>query len=262
MAAPIPMVPGGISPTTPTVQSPGSTGGGDSAGLWGDDGFTFGDLVDVLNPLQHIPVVSWAYRAITGDQIAPGAMAMGGGLYGGLAGFTLGTAQGMIEGNTGKSTGANLVAMFQQDPGPGDLPENTAVAMAAPTAPAAFPGPLPAPAPTGLPLAGQNQPPILTPEQMAVLLASVGGPPLTGQNLAAPPPDNGGFVPGGIGGLAATGNINPMFLPLVPMAGQLPKDPIDDPQDRDGLAPMVEQAADGITGAANVGLEIRALFGL
>jgi len=252
------MIPGGISPITPTAQSAAPTSGAASAGLWGEDGFTFGDLVDVLNPLQHIPVVSWAYRAITGDQIAPGSMAVGGGLYGGVAGFTLGTAQGMIEGNTGKSTGANLMAMFQRDFGPGDLPPNKAVAMATPT----LPSPSTAPAPVGLPLAIQNHAPVLTAEQMAVLLASVGGPPLTGQNLGAPPPNNVGNTPGGIGSLAGTGNINPMFLPLVPMAGQLPKDPTNDPQDRDGLAPLIEQAADGVTGAAKVGLEIRALFGV
>lgn len=46
--------------------------------MWGDDGFRFGDLIDIVNPLQHVPIVSWAYRALTGDTIAPAAKVLGG----------------------------------------------------------------------------------------------------------------------------------------------------------------------------------------
>jgi hypothetical protein len=228
------------------------SGDGHSTAFWGDDGFTFGDLVDVVNPLQHIPLVSWAYRALTGDQIAPGAMALGGGLFGGLAGFTLGTAQAMIEGSTGKTTGENLAAMFQQDPGPVGPPENIAVAMAVPEPPP------PSPAPVTV----KSQPPVLSPEQMAVLLASVAAPPQTGQNLAAPATEIGEWVPGGIAGLAATGNINPMFLPLAPMAGAIPGDAPKDRQDREDVVRLVDEAIRGAAGVEGVGQEIRALFGL
>jgi hypothetical protein len=252
MATPLPTVPGGISLNVPTAQSLTVSGAGDGTPFWGDDGFTFDDLVDVVNPLQHIPWVSGAYRAITGDQIAPGAMGLGGGLFGGLAGFTLGIAQGMIEGSTGKSIGANLAAMFQQDPGPVDSPENTAVAMAVPEPPH--------PSPT--PVAVQNQPPVLSPEQMAVLLASVAAPPQTGQNLAAPATEMGELVAGGIGGLVATGNINPMFLPLVPMAGVIPGATPNDRQDHEDIAPLVDEAIGESRGAERVSQEIRALFGL
>lgn len=55
-----------------------------------DDGFasksqdaTFGDLVDILNPLQHLPVVSAIYRAVSGDEIKPAARAIGSLMYGG-----------------------------------------------------------------------------------------------------------------------------------------------------------------------------------
>src|SRR3569833_1933690 len=34
-----------------------------------DTGFSFGDLIDMVNPLQHIPVVGTLYRRITGDTI-------------------------------------------------------------------------------------------------------------------------------------------------------------------------------------------------
>jgi hypothetical protein len=64
-----------------------------------------------------------------------------------------------------------------------------------------------------------------------------------------------------LGGLAATGNLNPMFLPLVPMAGALPDtDPNkkkDEPEDN---APATD--AETFTDAVTVGDEIRALFEL
>lgn len=50
-------------------------------------GLSFGDLVDTLNPLQHIPVVSEIYRGLTGDDISPAARVAGGGLYGGPIGL-------------------------------------------------------------------------------------------------------------------------------------------------------------------------------
>ena len=31
--------------------------------------FTFDDFLDIINPLQHLPIVSMIYRAITGDNI-------------------------------------------------------------------------------------------------------------------------------------------------------------------------------------------------
>lgn len=53
-----------------------------SSEFFGKDGLTFGDLLDVINPLQHIPMVSSIYRAVTGDEISPGARVAGGALYG------------------------------------------------------------------------------------------------------------------------------------------------------------------------------------
>ena len=47
--------------------------------FFGEDGFNFFDLLDIINPLQHIPILSGLYRKITGDEISPGARMMGGG---------------------------------------------------------------------------------------------------------------------------------------------------------------------------------------
>ena len=49
---------------------------GEEAGgfkLFGDDGFTFLDFLDIINPLQHIPIIGTLYRQMTGDTLDPGS---------------------------------------------------------------------------------------------------------------------------------------------------------------------------------------------
>ncbi len=48
---------------------------------------TFLDLIDAVNPLQHIPVVSTIYRNISGDRISDVPKFIGGALYGGPIGL-------------------------------------------------------------------------------------------------------------------------------------------------------------------------------
>src|SRR3546814_18549505 len=47
---------------------------------------TFSDLLDLVNPLQHIPGVAQVYRAVTGDAIKPAVKIVGGALFGGPIG--------------------------------------------------------------------------------------------------------------------------------------------------------------------------------
>jgi hypothetical protein len=54
--------------------------------LFGEDGFTFGDIIDIVNPLQHIPIINSIYRKISGDTIAPAMEIAGGALFGGPIG--------------------------------------------------------------------------------------------------------------------------------------------------------------------------------
>lgn len=49
-------------------------------------GMKFADLLDVINPLQHIPVVSQIYRHLTGDSIRAPFRIAGGALFGGPLG--------------------------------------------------------------------------------------------------------------------------------------------------------------------------------
>ncbi len=51
-----------------------------------DTTVSFGDFLDMINPLQHIPVISAGYRSITGDTISPFARIAGDTLYAGILG--------------------------------------------------------------------------------------------------------------------------------------------------------------------------------
>jgi hypothetical protein len=80
-----------------------------------DEPFGFGDLVDIVNPLQHIPIVSNLYRAVTGDHIRPSSDIIGGAIYGGLAGAAGGLANVIIKHETGKNVMEHAVAMIEGD---------------------------------------------------------------------------------------------------------------------------------------------------
>ena len=51
-----------------------------------DSEFGFLDFLDIINPLQHIPLVSTIYQHVTGDMIKPAANILGGALFGGPLG--------------------------------------------------------------------------------------------------------------------------------------------------------------------------------
>lgn len=76
-----------------------------------DKPFGFGDLIDIANPLHHIPVVNYAYRGITGDQIRPIGQIVGGAIYGGPIGAAGGVINVAIKEETGKDIGEHAVSM-------------------------------------------------------------------------------------------------------------------------------------------------------
>jgi hypothetical protein len=71
---------------------------------------SFADLIDILNPLQHIPLLSSFYRALTGDQIEPAAQIMGATLYGGPVGLLAATNLALIQEVAGESSPDMLAA--------------------------------------------------------------------------------------------------------------------------------------------------------
>jgi hypothetical protein len=80
-----------------------------------DDGFGFDDLLDIINPLQHVPLVGTLYRELTGDEIEAPARIAGGALFGGLFGLlgTLGTIA--YEGIVGETVDETIVSLFKGD---------------------------------------------------------------------------------------------------------------------------------------------------
>ncbi len=78
--------------------------------------FSFDDFLDVINPLQHLPIVSSIYREVTGDEIHGAARVLGGLLYGGVLGMVGGAVDAMLEETTGRDLGQNAVAaIFGED---------------------------------------------------------------------------------------------------------------------------------------------------
>tara|TARA_R110000787_G_scaffold63679_11_gene144319 strand:- start:421634 stop:422425 length:792 start_codon:yes stop_codon:yes gene_type:complete len=83
--------------------------------LFGDDGLTFGDLIDVVNPLQHIPIIATIYREMTNDALAAGPRMLGGTLFFGPVGLATAVANVALEETTGKDIGDHLVNFVAPD---------------------------------------------------------------------------------------------------------------------------------------------------
>ncbi len=91
--------------------SPAQAGKPKAPELVNDDFFSsFADLLDIINPLQHLPGVSTVYQALSGDTISAGAQIAGGALFGGPIGLLASIANAVFEQETGKDVGASLFA--------------------------------------------------------------------------------------------------------------------------------------------------------
>lgn len=96
---------------TPDIKPAAATAAPQSA-FFGEDGLTFKDVLDVINPLQQIPVVSAAYREVSGDTISSASRLAGGALIGGPIGFLVALFNEVLQGETGKDIGGNVLAMI------------------------------------------------------------------------------------------------------------------------------------------------------
>jgi hypothetical protein len=115
--------------------------------LFGKDGIGFRDLIDVVNPLQHLPVVGTLYRALTGDVLTPGSRILGGTLFGGIGGFVTSLLNAVVENETGSDIGDKALALLQGDA----APDRRLAAVAAEPAPPAAATVAEAPSPTPVP---------------------------------------------------------------------------------------------------------------
>lgn len=106
-------------------------------------GFTlntaFHDLLDIVNPLQHLPVVGTLYRAITGDTIGTVEKIAGDALYGGLWGAVGSVADTAFTAVTGKDFGSTVLAFAQDTLGLGHHDATVQVAANTTAKPAAAP---------------------------------------------------------------------------------------------------------------------------
>ena len=124
MSAPEPIAPREVANLAPSVNpaKPGNGAGvaenGTSApadasfALFGKDGFSFFDLVDIINPLQHIPIVSSIYRHLTGDELDAAPRVLGGALFGGAIGAVAALVNVVVDEATGKDIGDHALAFF------------------------------------------------------------------------------------------------------------------------------------------------------
>ena len=80
--------------------------------------FGFGDILDIINPLQHIPVISHLYRSITGDTIRPSSQLVGGTIFGGPVGLASGLVNVIAEHETGRDITGNALRLFTEGKGP------------------------------------------------------------------------------------------------------------------------------------------------
>jgi hypothetical protein len=74
--------------------------------------FSFHDFLDIINPLQHLPIVGTIYRAITGDQIKTPEKIVGDTIYGGPLGALSAVADAIYQQSTGKSFGDTVMGWF------------------------------------------------------------------------------------------------------------------------------------------------------
>jgi hypothetical protein len=100
-------------------------------------GSAFHDLLDIVNPLQHLPVIGTLYRAITGDTMGTVEKIAGDALYGGLWGAVGAVADTAFEAVTGRDFGSTVLAFAENTLGFGHHDAPVQMAANAPSAPAA-----------------------------------------------------------------------------------------------------------------------------
>ena len=111
----------------PILDTPGldndTVATGDTGQFWStEEGPTFAEFLDIINPLHHIPGISTLYRAISGDEIGAGPRFVGGMLFGGPLGALAAGVAALFEEASGGNLGHHLAEMIDDVTGGGDTP--------------------------------------------------------------------------------------------------------------------------------------------
>jgi hypothetical protein len=105
-----------IDATLPVAASPAPAdqkgASGEKSAKSSDWDFSFHNLLSIINPLEHLPIIGTIYRAITGTHIGVPERIAGDALYGGLWGAVSGAADAAFEAITGKDFGSTILALF------------------------------------------------------------------------------------------------------------------------------------------------------
>lgn len=90
-----------------------------------EEAFGFGDIIDIINPLQHLPVIGTLYRKFSGDTLKPLSNIVGGAIFGGPIGAVSSAVNVAVKSGTGKDIAENAFAMvgFDDSPAPEARPE-------------------------------------------------------------------------------------------------------------------------------------------
>lgn len=104
--------------------------------FWEGASLSFDDVLDAINPLQHLPVIGMIYRKLTGDTEGNVARVVGDGIYGGPLGVASGLLDVAVTEITGKDIGENLLALVGLGDEPKGQPATPQVAQPAPAQPA------------------------------------------------------------------------------------------------------------------------------
>lgn len=100
-----------VSPDGPSEEDEGFA-------AFGKDGFTLLDAVDIVNPLQHLPLIGTLYREITGDTLDPFSRVAGSTLFFGPLGTAVSGVNVAMEEFTGKDMGGHMMALFKDAEAP------------------------------------------------------------------------------------------------------------------------------------------------
>ena len=91
------------------------------SGAWEKSSFGFRDFIDMINPLQHLPVISTIYRKLTGDEMGSAPRLVGGAIFGGLlgswvSGLASAVANVFSANATGKDIGDHVLELARPSP--------------------------------------------------------------------------------------------------------------------------------------------------
>ena len=99
------------------TTGPAASKSGKQFALWEKgQAFGFADFIDIINPLQHIPIVATVYRNFTGDQLGAAPRVIGGALWGRIGGLVTGLANAVVEWWSGKDIGDHIYAALFEAP--------------------------------------------------------------------------------------------------------------------------------------------------